>query len=1228
MGNHRRSVRRRPSVVNPDSVGVTPVLFAIFLGACTGGPKPGFPDSSPAPEDSDSPTGGICDPALTISPGSAQTLPFGLVQLLATGGTGQRLWTIESNASGAVINPENGGYVAGSVSGAVDVVLLTDAGCEGEARVSIEVVGPLEVAPGDARVQPGQSILYDVAGGSGSTQCSFFNNSSGGSLDAACRYTAGSVEGIDRVLFQDTATGELVYRKIEVSEAAIFGIDGQGALFLPSGAWMEPAVHAGSAVVDITVESGPFRAEDGRLWAEAPGEGVVSFTDRYTGDTVRVPVAALTPRTPVLPRDGERAGGGDWHRLGDVNGDGYMDAAFAWIEPSIDAWYGGMVAVYAGSADGLDQTPVMVFSGQTPEETLGRGITSGDVDNDGLVDLLIGADKTDRGGTNNGAVHIYRGLSTGFFETAPSRTLYGELPYDRLGTALALGDFDADGWLDLAAGAIDATNIATASPADGQGGVAIFLGSELGFGDLPDFTLYGQVPDFNGAWVGAAEMHVGESLAVADFDGDGLDDLAVGGSDGGLEAEGGAVLMYRGTTEDGLVLTRQPDQIFSGEAEEEFGRRVVAGDLNGDGMAELFIAAWTSSREGNDGGAVYMWRGSDFSASVVPFLGEDADWWMGGSSGEGLGADMDLYDQDGDGVDDLILGAFKADGDESEVGSLRVFDGATLGQRAVGYDATDDAPESEVQGRDYQDRVGQAVLGLGDQDGDGEGEVAALAGYDSRYGVQAGAPYAWSKGGDDRVILELPGGPAGHDIGRGLALVDLDADGYDDLLIGASGAGVASEGANSGGIFVYAGSNAGFSETEELLAGSWPSWSGSDRQGWTIRDIGDFNGDGFGDLAVVARKDSRPSSSLSYYDPEGCLETLSQAGSLWIHLGSASGISLTPSFVAFGNWESSSIYELIGNFDHNGDGKADVVFSSKAWNEDRGGLAVLYGRSVTDTGVRVLCGREEYSGGEEFDWLGSSITSVGDVDDDGCDELAVGASGEELSDDWYEQGVVRILWGWGGGGCRTERQTSSLGVKVVAARAGTSLAGGGDVDGDGIPDLVVGVAEYQNYFAELGAVWLVPGWYLRSLTAETHDDETLPPADEANWQFLMPPDGLQGSYAAVGTQAGSLFGESVALLPDPVDPSRMAVAIGVPQGSYGGAQLAGGVGIWRFVDTTTGFESHPWGMVVGETQVPGGSLGETLATGRLDGQPMLLLGAPLSDVGGVIDGGAAYSLSW
>jgi hypothetical protein len=758
--------------------------------------------------------------------------------------------------------------------------------------------------------------------------------------------------------------------------------------------------------------------------------------------------------------------------------------------------------------------------------------------------------------------------------------------------------------------------------------VAIFHGSAQGFGDLPDFTVYGQVPDYNGVWTGAVEMHMGESVAVADLDGDGLDDLVVGGSDGGLEAEGGAVLVYRGTVDNGLVLTRQPERIFSGEAGEEFGRRVAAADLNGDGMAELFVAAWTSSRQGNTGGAVYMWEGSAFSASVVPLLGEDADWWLGGRSGEGVGADLDLHDQNGDGVPDLIVGAFKADSDVTEVGAIRVYDGATVGGAALGYDASEDQPEVEVEGRDYQDRVGQSVLGLGDQDGDGVGELAALAGFDSRYGVQAGAIYTWSKSGDDRVILELPGGPAGHDIGRGLALVDLDADGDEDWLVGASGAGVEEKGANAGAIFVYTGSTTGFSETETQLAGTWPTWSGSDRQGWTIRDIGDFDGDGFGDLAVVARKDSRPQTSTTYDDPEGCLDTLSQSGSLWIHLGSASGISQTPSFVAFGNFETGSIYELVGNLDHNGDGRADVVFSSKAWNENRGGVAILYGREVSDDKIRVLCGREEYSGGEEFDWLGSSISSVGDVDGDGCDELAVGAPGEELSDDWYEQGVVRILWGWGGTGCRAERQTSSLGVKVVASRAGTSLAGGGDVDGDGIPDLVVGVAEYQNYFAELGAVWLVPGWYLQSLTAESHDDETLPPADEDHWQFMMPPDGLEGSYAVVGTEAGSLFGESVALLPDPVDPSRMAVAIGVPQGSYGGAQLAGGVGIWRFADTTTGFESHPWGLVVGETQLPGGNLGETLATGSLRGSPMLLLGAPLSDVGGVIDGGAAYGVAW
>jgi hypothetical protein len=1165
----------------------------------------------------------ICDTPLSVTPEDPSVTAFGLVQLVATGGSGAYVFSVTEDRSGASVNVTTGAYQAGATADVADILTVTDAACAVEVTTTINVLSHIEATPDELHVPPGTAVWIDVAGGSGTFGCRLDSDTSGGTL-TECAYLVGPAQGTDVVRVEDRVTGAFDDVIIVSDPAATFVVAGAGHLFLPRGSRFVPTAEGGSGSLVVDVLEGALTVDGGAILATTAGRGTVRVSDRYTSFSVEIPVDVLAPLSAELPRDGERSGEGVVLPAGDIDGDGYEDAVLGFIELGIDASYGGGVLVYAGGPDGLGPTPVLTLAGAATEDTLGRAVAVADLDGDGASDLVVGVDKTDQGGTNVGMVRIYPGTPGAFFSDAPARTLGGENEFGRFGSALAVCDFDADGWLDLAVGAVEDSDLAAAEPADDQGAVHVFKGGADGFGDRADFVLYGEVSDGAGGFASQPGMQLGAALVAGDLDGDGLCDLVAGAQEGSYDGAGGdgdgVVLVYRGTLEDGLTLTRDPAAfVVPTSTVDGLGRRLAIGDVDGDTRADLAVAEWKADRGSADGGGVWLFRGLDFDVLAADLVVDtsDADWWVFGQlPGGTLGSAVDLADLDGDGLDELIVGAYLSGVEDA--GAVYAWQGAELADALPGTDATGVAPWRTVEGASADGRFGQAVAGIGDADGDGTADLLTLAGYDSSWGVEAGA--AWFVGAAGATLLDWPGAATGHEIGRAVTLFDMDADGAADLVVGAPDAPDAAVGANSGVLLAW---TSAWEGDGTPILGRHATHAAGDRFGYGVSTAGDFDGDGYEDLAVIARKDGQPSAWAATDDPDAsCVEdAVTNAGSVLVYRGGPGGIPTEPAFVTYGIGEY--VYGVEGGFDHDGDGYDDLLVRSWSWT-DTGGFAIVYGRPASD-GLAILCDTERYLGGQEFDRLGYGGAALGDLDGDGCDELAVGATGEELDDDYDNQGSVRVLWGWGGDGCPDEPEVSTFTLDSVGTGLGSALAGGGDVDGDGLPDLVVGAAEYRVEFAEVGAAWLVPGWHLLAAPRAPLVDSALPEDALAEVTALLPRGGLDVNYGLQGGTAGALFGKSVALVPDPLLPGRAAVVVGAPQGATGGTDLAGGAAVYRWSEA--GLDPVPWAIVGGESAGPGGGLGATLFGGHLGGAvdngPVLVVGAPESHQAGT-EIGAVY----
>ena len=450
-------------------------------------------------------------------------------------------------------------------------------------------------------------------------------------------------------------------------------------------------------------------------------------------------------------------GAGTLHRfgsalaVGDFDGDGRDDLA-------VGAWGAETVEIYRGGAAGIPASPWMSITPQLGFAAFGMALATGDFDGDGRDELAVGAPGADEvvsgvTHTDAGRVVVYD-FENGAWDSGVVWTQDGALPDspengDLFGAALAAGDFDHDGFDDLAIG-VPYESVSTAADA---GAVHVIKGSGAGL-TVDASQLVNRTVASLGL-VAGVEAEFGRSLAAGDFDSDGVEDLAIGSpgqSIGGL-ADTGEVIMVLGIEGVGVATAFFVQQLTSagvaGETAhgQRFGEALAAGDFN-QSLACALVSTCADDLAIGAPKTDVLWSGQTWNQAgrVHVLLGDGALGGLNSATTESIDQGTlqpyfqtapEAYDQFGR---TLVAGGHDDRwGDELLIGSpLEAFEGAEtyatagLAQLLPGGSPplATDFPQPLYAHPGYEsapyasgDELASA-LALGDFDGDGDGDVA------------------------------------------------------------------------------------------------------------------------------------------------------------------------------------------------------------------------------------------------------------------------------------------------------------------------------------------------------------------------------------------------------------------------------------------------------------------------------------------------------------------------
>ncbi|MDP2306526.1 MAG: FG-GAP-like repeat-containing protein [Pseudomonadota bacterium] len=401
----------------------------------------------------------------------------------------------------------------------------------------------------------------------------------------------------------------------------------------------------------------------------------------------------------------------------------------------------------------------------------------------------------------------------------------------------------------------------------------------------------------------------------------------------------------------------------------------------------------------------------------------------GSAPGDYLGAVVaSAGDVDGDGYPDLLVGA--GSGTDERV-DVYLYLGGASGLGAL--------PAVTWTGDAAEPYFGTVLAGGGDVNGDGYADILVGSPGETRSGVVGRVHlYYGGPAGPSTVPDRTWTGEGGFDqFGSSVAFVgDTDTDGYDDVVLGspdsATGFGYA---------HVHLGSASGPTDTPDL---TWTGNTLADGFGQAVAGAGDVDGDGYADIVVGA----------SDYE--------TSTGRALVYLGGATGPAATPATTLAGEHPFDEFgRSAAGVGDLNGDGYDDIVIGAPFATTFEGRVYVYMGSAAGVSATAAMT----WAGTAAYGTLGVSVAGAGDVDGDGYADVVVGAFGEASF-----TGAAYLYTGSIGGASATAAVTWT--GETVDSYFGCSVAGLGDLTGDGYVDLAIGAVNYDSF---TGRVYVYEG---------------------------------------------------------------------------------------------------------------------------------------------------------